>query len=280
MSLFTLSLYLTVAGKLEQVKPTARAWDWQPGETLTDPGGSGLKGRPYHGFQLYLAEGCTYCHTQYVRPQDIKTGWAPGAKRADVAQPGDYQHYPFTLLGTQRNGPDLTVIGRRIPDMSYQIKHLQDPRQFKPASIMPNYDYLSQSDLRDIAAYLVSLGNPPDKLKSGELAAAAQPETQLSGPADKGHKLFRSLGCAGCHSVNGSQNVGPTLQNVFGHKVTLSDGATVTADADYLRESITHPHAKIVKGFPPVMPPSFSGLSKDKLDALLAYLESLSDKQE
>jgi cytochrome c oxidase subunit 2 len=58
--------------------------------------------------------------------------------------------------------------------------------------------------------------------------------------------------------------------------VPLEDGRTVTADDNYVRESILDPTAKIVKGYKPVMP-TFQGIvSDDQLNALVAYVKSLS----
>jgi cytochrome c oxidase subunit 2 len=63
---------------------------------------------------------------------------------------------------------------------------------------------------------------------------------------------------------------------VFGKPVLLEDGRTVTADENYIRESILDPGAKVVNGFKPVMP-TFQGLvSEEQLNALVAYLKSLS----
>jgi len=56
----------------------------------------------------------------------------------------------------------------------------------------------------------------------------------------------------------------------------LEDGRTVTADENYIRESILDPGAKVVNGFKPVMP-TFQGLvSEEQLNALVAYVKSLS----
>ena len=56
----------------------------------------------------------------------------------------------------------------------------------------------------------------------------------------------------------------------------LEDGRTVTADENYVRESILNPGAKIVAGFKPIMP-TFQGLiSEEQLNALVAYVKSLS----
>jgi cytochrome c oxidase subunit II len=90
-----------------------------------------------------------------------------------------------------------------------------------------------------------------------------------------GEKAFAELGCVTCHRSD-TQGRGPNLQGVFGTPVLLEDGRTVTADENYIRESILDPGAKIVKGFKPVMP-TFQGLvSEEQLNALVAYVKSLS----
>jgi cytochrome c oxidase subunit II len=90
-----------------------------------------------------------------------------------------------------------------------------------------------------------------------------------------GEKVFAELGCVTCHRSD-TQGRGPNLQGVFGKPVLLEDGRTVTADENYVRESILDPGAKIVNGFKPVMP-TFQGLvSEEQLNALVAYVKSLS----
>lgn len=275
MTLFTLMLYVIVAVDAQNMAPSDRAWDWKPGEVLDDPGGSDLAGEPYRGYQVYLAQGCTYCHTLYLRPEDIVTGWGEGATADDVSQMADFVNFPFALLGTQRDGPDLAIIGKRIPDMGYQIAHLRAPRQFKPKSVMPNYDYLSDRDLRDLAAFLVSLGNPPAALKSGQLTQTPAPG--LDEIALQGQDLYRSLGCVGCHSVDGSANAGPTWKGLYGKTETFNDGTNATVDDDYLIEAITNPGASVVQGYTNFMPP-FPQLTDEQIQALLAYIRSLGEE--
>jgi cytochrome c oxidase subunit 2 len=54
----------------------------------------------------------------------------------------------------------------------------------------------------------------------------------------------------------------------------------VTADENYLRESILTPAAKVTAGYQPVMP-AFQGLvSEEQLLALIEYVKSLSTQQE
>ena len=273
ITLFTLVLYIIPATQAARIPPTDRAWNWKPGETLEDPGGSGLTGEPYRGYLVYLANGCVYCHTLYLRPQDIGTGWGEGAGPEDVSQIGDFVEYPFTLLGTQRDGPDLSLIGRKIPDMTYQIEHLKDPRKFKARSIMPSYRYLPERDLRDLAAFLVSLGNKPEDLRAGRVGPRGQPG--LSELARLGQQLYRDQGCVSCHTVDGSPSLGPTWKGLYGSERELEDGTTVIADEEYLELSIFEPNAQIVKGYRPVMPAYRSKLTEEELHGIIEYIKTL-----
>ena len=90
----------------------------------------------------------------------------------------------------------------------------------------------------------------------------------------QGEALFTQLACVTCHLADGSGR-GPSLVGVFGSKVTLEDGSTVTADESYLRESILTSQAKIVKGYEHVMP-TFQGLiNEDGIAALIEYVKSM-----
>jgi cytochrome c oxidase subunit 2 len=108
----------------------------------------------------------------------------------------------------------------------------------------------------------------------------AQYEAWLSGGgapgsmASNGQNLFQQLGCSTCHRSD-TQGRGPNLEGLFGKPVQLEDGRVVTADENYIRESILTPGAKIVSGFKPIMP-VFQGLvSEEQLNALVAYVKSL-----
>jgi cytochrome c oxidase subunit 2 len=105
-----------------------------------------------------------------------------------------------------------------------------------------------------------------------------QPDEGAGGQAliDRGKELVAQNGCLGCHSIDGSKSVGPTWKGLYGSDRELEDGTTVKADEAYLRESIVNPNAKVVKGFPPVMPP-YAQLSDEDLKALIAYIKSLSE---
>ena len=96
--------------------------------------------------------------------------------------------------------------------------------------------------------------------------------------AETGQTLFQQLGCSTCHRSD-TQGRGPNLVGVFGKPVQLQDGRVVIADENYVRESIMSPAAKVVAGFKPIMP-TFQGLvSEEQVNALVAYVKSLSQPQ-
>jgi cytochrome c oxidase subunit 2 len=108
----------------------------------------------------------------------------------------------------------------------------------------------------------------------------AQFQTWLSGGAatvsvaSAGEKLFQRLGCSTCHLLNDSGR-GPSLVGLIGKRVALQGGGSVTADETYLRESILNPQAKLVAGYPPIMPTFKSLISEDGILQILAYVKSL-----
>jgi cytochrome c oxidase subunit 2 len=89
-------------------------------------------------------------------------------------------------------------------------------------------------------------------------------------PVVSGATLFRTYGCSQCHG-----QVAPTLAGLFGRKVRLQDGRTVTADENYIRESILNPPAQIVQGYGAVMPSYRGQLSAEQVNDLVAYIKSL-----
>jgi cytochrome c oxidase subunit 2 len=93
-------------------------------------------------------------------------------------------------------------------------------------------------------------------------------------PAVEGEKLFTSLACVTCHRADSGQR-GPRLEGVFGRPVQLQNGETVIADADYIRESVMTPSAKVVAGYQPIMPTFQGQVSEEGVLQLIAYIQSL-----
>lgn len=87
------------------------------------------------GRLIYMAEGCGYCHSQLVRPALIDTPYGRPSRAADYASATP------PLVGTQRNGPDLSAVGERQTSHVWNLYHLFNPRSMVPASIMPAYPW-------------------------------------------------------------------------------------------------------------------------------------------
>jgi cytochrome c oxidase cbb3-type subunit II len=101
----------------------------------------GNPGTANQGAQIYAANGCLYCHSQYVRNKDegsdINRKWG---KRRTVAR--DYMFDPAVFLGTSRLGADLTNVGDRQTDPQWFYRILYNPQALTPESVMPAYRWL------------------------------------------------------------------------------------------------------------------------------------------
>lgn len=93
--------------------------------------------------------------------------------------------------------------------------------------------------------------------------------------ADAGADLYQKLACITCHGTG----KGPPFRGLYGKPVKLSDGRTVIADDAYIRESIVDPSAKIVEGYPPIMPTFKGQVNEEQLLQLIAYIKALSGGQ-
>ncbi len=87
------------------------------------------------GRELYIKEGCAFCHTQLVRDLPVDAPYGRGS----VA--GDYAMEDPPLLGTQRTGPDLSNVGVRQPSEVWNLIHLYNPRAVVAGSVMPGYPW-------------------------------------------------------------------------------------------------------------------------------------------
>lgn len=112
---------------------------------------SGLSAAGLRGRDIYVAEGCWYCHTQQVRPIVTDAGLGPVTQSELLASIA-----PDTL-GIQRIGPDLANAGAREPtnDEEWLVEFLANPRDVRPDSLQPGYGHLPAADLADLARYLV-----------------------------------------------------------------------------------------------------------------------------
>lgn len=121
------------------------------------------------GREVYIANGCVYCHSQQPRAKAFAPDFSRGWGRPTVA--GDYAYDQPHLLGTMRTGPDLMNIGVRQPSADWNLGHLYQPRAYVPGSIMPSYPYLfelkAKAEKDDVVVAL-----PPDQAPPGQVVVA------------------------------------------------------------------------------------------------------------
>ncbi len=185
------------------------------------------------GHDEYVKNGCSYCHSLFIRIND----WDRGAER--IAERGDYVGQQPAILGTERTGPDLSQEGGEHPDDWHQA-HFTNPRYTDPISLMPSWEFLGKEKIRRLTAYVQYLG-----MKDADTRVARQrywkeravrawnsgPDANIQWlhnqipdvwkpmpnpyPADsaavlRGKTMFQQY-CAGCHGPIGDGN-GPAAK--------------------------------------------------------------------
>jgi cytochrome c oxidase cbb3-type subunit II len=175
------------------------------------------------GHKLYVENGCSYCHSQFIRAVD----W--DARR--LSERSDYHAYSPAILGTERTGPDLSQEGGEHPD-DWHRAHFINPRFTRPMSLMPAWAFLGEERLGRLTAYVQSLGGKDADVRTdrqdlwkGRALAAYQagpdgnvewlhahvPQTWRAMPnpypADeaglaRGKKVYQQF-CMGCHGSMG-----------------------------------------------------------------------------
>lgn len=161
----------------------------------------------------FLANGCVYCHSDFTRPQDTFVGMNYLYKR--VSLPGDYygvDQAPNTL-GTQRTGPDLSQAGGVHP-AQWHAAHYANPRNVDPLSVMPDFSFLSATEIAELTAYNQSQGGKEARLRQAATTIAAQLEDVSGGtdPATYYPELVAQLTTSGEYKANGQ----PTDTDVSG----------------------------------------------------------------
>ena len=162
-----------------------------------------------HGREVYIAEGCIHCHSQFVRSKaadDIER-WGPATRVTS-----SLSNQP-PLFGTRRQGPDLANVGnRRSPE--WNRLHLIAPRAVSPGSRMPSYAHLFSGDATRgdaLLAYLASLGADTLEERYTQISAWVPAPTPVTSPAAS-RSLFLKL-CAQCHGTSGHAD-GPLAPRV------------------------------------------------------------------
>lgn len=189
-------------------------------------------------------------------------------------------------------------------DEAYLRQTITDPGTHAvagfPGDIMPDYSaVIDEQELTALIAFLRSIGVarygvvmvtpaiPPatviPPVEEGSPTPVVSPEATapaatLSPAARAGRLNLTRFDCVRCHSLDGSDSLGPTLTGVYGREVTLEDGTTVVADEEYLRTSILDHDAQIVAEYPAGLAPSYAEvLNEAQVNAIIAFLREFSE---
>ena len=182
--------------------------------------------------------------------------------------------------GTQgTTGPDLdgAFTGPHAQHFKLStIKQVIYDQIYHAAAPMPR-KLVTGANAASVAAYVASVAGTGAASQGAPPTLTAPSSKAGGGAAAAGAALYQSLGCSGCHSVNGTRQTGPTFKGLYGAKVQLTTGQTVTATDAYLLESILDPDKQIVKGFSKgimstVIHPG--SVPKAKAKALIAFIKS------
>lgn len=111
-----------------------------------------------------------------------------------------------------------------------------------------------------------------------EAEAVERGELKPEDLARRGERLAKTKGCIACHSLDGTERVGPTFKGLFGRRTTVIENGQeveLEADEEYVERAITRPNSEIVKGYKPLMPSQEGKMDEDELKALIEYLKTL-----
>lgn len=246
---------------------------------------------PYSGLiekgrNVYMREGCWYCHSMYLRPaagEDRR--WGP------VSEFGEYAYDLPHLFGTRRIGPDLTRVGGKYGD-DWHAAHYSDPRMVVPDSIMPRFTWFFKEkavdgkrvlneDGKAVVAFVQNIGMNKGKWRDTfpyQIARTGSSSIETRAAVEHGKAVYKRR-CIGCHGEKGDGN-GPAPSSVmFGiaqprdftsgvYKFRTTPTGSVPLDSDIYR-TITLG----IRGT--AMPPWFN-LSEDDRWDVIHYIKTFS----
>ncbi|MCZ6727767.1 MAG: c-type cytochrome [Acidobacteria bacterium] len=175
----------------EQEEEWVHEWNWSEQKYLAEP--------IYPA--RYSEAGCVTCHAADV--------WTPGSQVQDTGRElitrlgcaGCHViDYP-AFRDLPRTGPSLNRVASKT-NAGWAYKWIESPRDFHPTTWMPHFFFegnaqlpatqaRQQVEISSLVAYVWD--------KSEKLSYVAPP----SGSATRGEELFNTVGCTGCHILDG-----------------------------------------------------------------------------
>ncbi len=195
--------------------------------------------------------------------------------------PGDVDHGKLLLsisrcischtIEGRGNGsaPELSGIGSKVT-RRWLVAFLADPQRFHLDTKMPRYHF-SRRDLADLADYMMQ------ELTDQSAPAPAPVLHAADRVVQAGEKIFRGVGCNGCHEIGGQKlgaAIGPELTGIADNPVGRLDFGRRTdlprALPDWLAAKVTDP-----RSFRDGLKMPRFGFTKHQAEALTTALLSL-----
>ena len=231
----------------------------------------------------YFKQGVLLSFNSVIHPDSVNPHMFK-IERWNYKRTNQYGSGHFTLSGktgqeeiapaTATLSKDKKSVFIGIPDMKNTMQMAFTWRLLTDKNdLLEDTAYFSVNTLTDFKSLAgkfpkIDFDAPPIALNTSK---AVKPTVEL------GKQTILKYGCVGCHSLTTEKEgkTGPAWGGLFDSNRNLTDGSTVKANAEYLKESILEPTAKAVKGYIPAMP-SYNGILKDhELQSIILYIQSL-----
>ena len=96
-----------------------------------------------------------------------------------------------------------------------------------------------------------------------------------------GELVIKKQACIACHSTDGSKLVGPSFKGLFGSKRMVETDGTkreITADENYILNSIFNPNDDIVEGYNKGLMTDYNGkISEEEVKQIINFIKSLDE---
>ena len=165
-------------------------------------------------------------------------------------------------------GPDLNRAAEKIKSQGWLLDWIDEPSAYDAETAMPDFR-LEPKQLQDIAAYVLTL-------RKADLA----PATFAPEGAEEGKALFSTLGCTGCHKVEGMVYGFPRSPEHTGYAdkdMEMFDFGNVTdipkTKAAWTKKKLEEPRAFSTETIKLVMPEV--GLTAEEIRDLRVWMLSL-----
>lgn len=153
-----------------------------------------------------MQSNCTNCHAEVVNLEGAPI--LSKGKELFIKLGCHGCHLVDGYQNERKVGPRLNRIASKV-SASWLFRWVKKPKDYLPKTRMPIFN-LDDKDSMAITAYLMAFSEKDYQL----------PVKFEEGDADNGKKLFESVGCLGCHELNGKGHAfGPELGRI-GNKVS------------------------------------------------------------